>query len=75
MATSKMAVTKMASKMASFCCLASKQHVVSIEIILDSPLGSQFEPNVLVIGGFQMFRNLQLSDWYTDGWHINKLAF
>ena len=26
------------TKMASFCCLASKQHFVPIEIILDSPL-------------------------------------
>ena len=71
MATSNMAVTKMAS----FCCIASKQHFVPIEMILDSPLGSQFESNVLVIGGFQMFMNLQLSDWYSDGWHIKKLAF
>ena len=70
MATSKMAVTKMTS----LCCLASKQHFVPIELILDSPLGSPSESNVLVICGCQMFMNLQLSDWYTDGWHVTKLA-
>ena len=49
--TSKMAVTKMGN----FCCLASKQHFVPIEIILNLPPGSQFESIVLVIGGFQVF--------------------
>ena len=73
---SKMATFKMAvPTMAYFCCLASKQHFVHLEIIIDTPLGSQFESNVLAIGGFQMFMNLQLSDWHTDGWHIIKLAF
>ena len=61
--------------MGNFCCLASKQHFVPIEIIINLPPGSQFESIVLVIGGFQVFMNLQLSDWYTDGWHITKLAF
>ena len=47
--------------------VASKQQFVPIEIIIDSPLGSQFESNVLAIGGFQMFINLQICDWCTDG--------
>ena len=71
MATSKIAVTKMAS----FLYLAPRQHFVPIGIILDSPLGIQFESNVLVIGGFQMCMDWQLCDWYTDEWHINKLTF
>ena len=56
MTTSKMAVTTMAY----FVGLASKQHFVLIEIIIDSPLGSQFEYIVLVIGGFQMSMILPL---------------
>ena len=73
---SKMATSKMpVPKMAYFCCLASKQQFVPLEIIIDSPLGSHFESNVLVIGSLQMFMDLQLSDWHTDGWHITKLAF
>ena len=46
--------------MAYFVGLASKQHFVLIEIFVDSPLGSQFESIVLVIGGFQISMILPL---------------
>ena len=68
---SKMARYKMvASKMASFCCLTSMQHLqlhsttilegVKTYKISDSQLSSHFESIVLVVCGFQTFMKLLL---------------
>ena len=84
MATSKMAISKMAFHFGK-CVQAQLCFRIFIgpaaiywkvtNIVLDSPPGSYLESIVVVVGGIHTSVNLLLSDWYTNGWHRTKLAF